>query len=287
MESSRADLPPEYSPPATPLTHSVSYSQASLPIQPRFLPGEEAEECPPFPEDGNAPLPPPYSAFDDTINSFTIREPLIYTVGKSQPRPRYQLSEERTRSGKPYRVRIRRILPAEGRRLSLPVRDVAKKREDFDDDTTLYTITNLRALGIFKGKNIEIRGRRAKTLPGHISLNQNGEFWHITRNPAGDALKKENEKKIQKYGYHSDDEWNKKLLFSAAVRPGDAKYDWHDGAHQVVAHETNRNFDIANVVDQRTKDTLVTCWVARRWGAGVVSWGSSEAGLLRTVSLSN
>jgi hypothetical protein len=291
MELQREDSPPKYSPPATPLTHAVFHPQASFPTRPRFLPGDgdegEEEECPSFPGDASAPLPPTYSAFDDTINSFTLREPLVFTVGNSEPRPRYQLSEERSRSGKPYRVRIRRLLPTESRRLSLPICDIAKRRVDFDDDTTLYTITNLGALSIFKGQNIEMRGRRANTLPGYISFKENGEFWHITRNPAGDALKKENEKKMKKYGYRSDDEWNRKLLFRATVCPGEAKYDWRDGAGQVIAHEIDRSFDIASVVDQRTKDTLVTCWVARRWGAGGGSWVLPDAGLSRTASLNS
>lgn len=68
---------------------------------------------------------------------------------------------------------------------------------------------------------IEIRGCRASTLPGLVRLEKGSsltagkwwKFWHLTRNKANDSLREENEKKMQKYGYHADEEWNRQVLF--------------------------------------------------------------------------
>jgi hypothetical protein len=174
--------------------------------------------------------------------------------------------------------------------LSVPTPGISPKVE-FDDDTTLYQIENLGALSVFKGQNIEIRGRRAKTLPGHITMHEEErkcEFWHMTRNPAGDALKKENERKMQKYGYRSDAEWNKKLLFSAITRIREDKVDWRDENRKLVAAETGAGgFNIADEVNEKIRDALITCWIARRWGTGNLAWDTSEVGLSRTVSSVN
>jgi hypothetical protein len=291
MDSLQADLPPQYER-LTPLTHQLEHSasspQSAQPGRLRFLPGdEEDEECPVFPDDTDAPLPPAYTAFDETINSFILEAPLIHTVDNNSSRPRYQLSQEFSRSGKLYRLRIRRLLPTESRRLSVPATSKARSVE-FDDDTTLYAITNLRGLSIFKSQNIEIRGRRANTLPGHISLRDvdgKWEFSHVTRNPAGDALKKQNERKMQKYGYRPTDEWNTKGLFLAVARSSDGKIDWQDEKGQVVAVEAPGRFDITKEVDQRTRDTLVTCWIARRWSGGNFPWTKQDSDLARAVSL--
>jgi hypothetical protein len=290
MDSQIHDLPPAYSRPVpllhtrlAPLAHSVTYPQSAPPSRIRFLP-EDGLECNPVQDHIDAP-PPSYSAFDESLCCFALRAPLIYTLASGSIRPRYQLSQEHSRSGIQYRLRIRRLLPTESRRLSIPTPGRPCKI-DFDEDTTLYLIENLGAFSVFKGQRIEIRGRKAKTLPGHITLNEEDgkwEFWHLTRNPAGDSLKKENERKMQKYGYRSDDEWNKNLLFRADACPRDGKVDWRDADGKTIATEIDGKFDIATHVDQKTKDALVTCFVARRWATRSLIWDTQE-GLSRAVS---
>ncbi|KAF2435488.1 hypothetical protein EJ08DRAFT_339828 [Tothia fuscella] len=281
------DLPPQYSK-AIPQTHQriLVYPRSAPHSQPRFLPEAQTNEA----ESVGSSTLPLYTAFDETIKSFTLQTPFIYTLPKeSSPRPRYQLSQEHSKSGKLWRLRIRRLLPTESRRLSIPTPG-RTPRVDFDDDTTLYLIENLGALSVFKGQNIEIRGRRAKTLPGHITIrsyeDRKSEFWHMTRNPAGDSLRKENERKMQKYGYRSDQEWNRKLLFSAVTRIRGEKVDWQDENDRVIATETlEGGFDVIDGVNEKTRDALITCWVARRWGAGNLSWEAQEDKLSRAVSM--
>jgi hypothetical protein len=112
------------------------------------------------------------------------------------------------------------------------------------------------------------------------------EFWHLTRNPAGDSLKKENERRMHKYGYRSDDEWNKKLLFSAVTRIRHDTVEWRNESGILIATESGASgFDVADEVDKKTRDALITCWVARRWGNGNLAWDTHERGLSKTVSL--
>jgi len=109
----------------------------------------------------------------------------------------------------------------------------------------------------------------------------------VTRNSANDSLKKENERKMQKYGYRADDEWDKKLLFSTSMRLRQGgKIDWRDGQGDIIAAEQSDTFRIVKEVDQVTRDALVTCWVARRWAAGSLSWTANGShNLARAVTL--
>ena len=133
---------------------------------------------------------------------------------------------------------------------------------DYDEDTTLYVI-----------QHEHIRGRQKRTLPGHVKLEQSMrkcKFWHLTRNEAGDALKKENEKKIQKYGYHPRDEWHEALLFAVQ------RCEWKDGTGCVVASETPDGLNIERVLSISERDALVTCWAAKRWYADHRRFKESE-----------
>jgi hypothetical protein len=276
-----SDLPPPYSRAPPPPSPSLLYPRVQPTASRRFLPGDD-DDPPPFPASSDSVFKlPQYTAFDETISSFQLMIPLIYTRnsdGKKQPR--YQLFQELTKSGKPWRLKIRRLLPTESRRLSLPNTSSSKAEVvDYDDDTTLYIIENQGALNPFKGQSVEIRGRRAKTLPGLIKLHEgagaaaNCEFWHMTRNAANDSLRKENEKKMLKYGYHADDEWKKKKLFSSNLLLGGCgKIDWKNDEGKVVATEYGNDFEVMDGVDQRTRDALVTCFVARRWASGSLNW---------------
>jgi hypothetical protein len=296
-----SELPPKYSRAPPPLLQSLSLPRVQLTAPRRFLPGGY-DDPPPFSESSDSIFnPPDYTAFDDTINSFELLAPLIHTRNNdSETRPRYQLFQEFTKSGKPWRLKIRRLLPTESRRLSVPNASTSKARVvDYDDDTTLYIIEDLGALNPFKGQSVEIRGRRAKTLPGLIKLRDGGgnvgncEFWHMTRNAANNSLKKENEKKMQKYGYHADDEWKKKKLFSSNSRLGRASVDWKNEEGKIVATEDGNAFDVMNGVDQRTKDALITCFIARRWASKRLNWSSARRvnheslELIRAVTTNN
>jgi hypothetical protein len=174
-------------------------------------------------------------------------------------------------------LKIRRLLPTESRRLSLPRASPPKARVvDFDEDTTLYIVENAGALNPFKGQSVEIRGRRAKTLPGIIRFQSRAgyatgscEFWHMTKYAANSNVSKENEKKMQKYGYNPDNEWKKKKLFNSSPGLGRAdKVDWKNEEGKIVATEDGNAFDVMKGVDEKTKDVLITCFVARKWALG-------------------
>lgn len=256
---------PRYSPP------KPEGALPSLPLSPhhRFLPGEEDEEeavLPLTPQlSPDAELPPAYTAHNENVSAFSLDFPFIYATSPAVV-PRYQLFAEYSRTGKPQKLQIRRLLITESRRLSASSRRLStvssasskSKASDsvgveYDDDTTLYVI-----------QNEIIRGRRARTLPGHVKIDRGAtkyQFWHMTRNEAGDALRKENEKKIQKHGYHSRDEWNKILLYETQ------KSKWKTADGSVVAHEHTDSLEIVKTVDITERDMLVTCWVSKRWYA--------------------
>lgn len=292
------ELPPAYSRAPT-LAQSLSYPQVQLNAS-QGLPLDDFE--PPILVEPNNPVPE-YTAFDETLGSFELRVPLINARNNNgETRPRYQFSQELTKSGKPWRLKIRRVLPTESRRLSIPNASSTSKARvvEYDDDTTLYIVEDQGALNPFKGPSVEIRGRRAKTLPGIIKMHSGGrqagscEFWHMTKSLANDSLKKENEKKMQKYGYQANDEWNKKKLFSTDSRLGRAsKVGWKNKEGKVVAIEDGDAFQVMIGVDQRMKDALVTCFVARRWASGKLSWtnattvGYENPLLARAVTISN
>lgn len=251
MNASNIDSLPEYAPRSQqlPLLPPASHQ--------RFLPdnsdfdGEDALlylNSQPSPD---AELPPAYSAHDENVTSFALNPPYIYATGTTDV-PRYHLFAEYTRSGKPDRLCIRRLLATESRRLSMSsIKGTKIPSIDYDQDITLY-IT----------QHEHIRGRQKGTLPGHVKLERRMgkcKFWHMTRNEAGDALKKENERKIQKYGYHAKDEWHKNLLFSVQ------KHVWRDATGSVIASETRDGFKMERVLDICERDVLITCWAAKRW----------------------
>ena len=228
-------------------------------------------------------LPPAYTAFDDSITSFSLSAPLIHTISADQTlRPRYQLSQQLTKSGKLWRLLVRRLLPSESRRLAIPGRNVR-----FDKDALLYLIENIGGLGQFGLSSmdkcrVQIRGRKAGTLRGYIEMSQQSGrdretcvFRHCVKSVKNDALREENQKKIQKYGYHADDEWEKKILFSTrGVKEG--VVEWTGEMGEVMASENGDVLNIEAKVTERIRDTLVTCWAAKRWAALTLSWEDSS-----------
>ena len=206
--------------------------------------------------------PPDYAPLDALANSFTLHAPLIY-ANKTSNSPRYQLYQEYTKSGRPAKLHIRRLLPSESRAHSLPSANIqALPRISYDEDGTMYTISSY-----------DMRGLRDSTLRGIIKIEQGSglrgrycRFWHMTKNAANDMLRAENEAKMQKYGYRAEDEWNKDLLF--CVKKGKWKDNWGD----VVAIEEGKDFKIQTVVDGPRRDLLVASWVARIWSVQGLRW---------------
>lgn len=245
----------------------------------RFVPGVEEEEeavLPLTPQlSPDAELPPAYTAHNENVTAFSLEFPFIYATSPALV-PRYQLCAEFSRTGRPQKLQIRRLLITESRRLSSASRRLStisagsskSKASDsagveYDDDTTLYVI-----------QNEMIRGRRARTLPGHVKIDRGlgkCQFWHMTRNEAGDSLRKENEKKIQKHGYHSKDEWNKNLLYEVQ------KSKWKTADGSDVAQERSDSLEIVKTIDITERDMLVTCWVSKRWYADYKSFKDPQS----------
>jgi len=232
----------------------------------RFLPsdGDESEplqRSPPL--SPGAELPPAYTAHNENVSAFSLDFPFVLATSPAVV-PRYQLFAEYSRTGKPQKLQIRRLLITESRRLSSANRRLSaissasskSKLSDsegvnYDQDTTLYTV-----------QTDMIVGRRARTLTGHVKIERGGgkcRFWHMTRNEAGDSLRKENERKLQKYGYHSKNEWNKILLYEVS------KSKWKDPGGSDVATESSDGLEIVTSLNVLERDLLVTCWVSKRW----------------------
>jgi hypothetical protein len=215
-------------------------------------------------------LPPTYSSHETQAQSFVIQDELIYSTSTSHT-PRYQLSKRTTKSGAAYQLRIRRLLNAESRRLSLRSGDKGAQVE-FDNEGTMYIISANSAVG---GKGLDIKGCRASTLRGKVVVERrNGviRFTHMTRNAARDSLNPENEKRMQKYGYRPQDEWDSDPLYS--VKRTAEQDEWKDRFGKLVATEQNGEFKImgnsVGEVDRAIRDLLVTCWTAARWRDGQV-----------------
>jgi len=108
----------------------------------------------------------------------------------------------------------------------------------------------------------------------------------IARNPAGDAMRAENGKKMQKFGYRPAGEWNRNMLLSAVsgLSSRGRGVVWRDRSGEAVATETDGTLHIENKVEQRLRDALITCWVAKQWGTGDMKWEEPERGLTRAMS---
>jgi hypothetical protein len=242
------------------------------------------------PPDPNAEeSPPSYTPLNESLHLFLVNIPFIYASQKlnnlspDRPAPRYQLSCEYTRSGQPLILKIRRLLRSEIRVLEpLDGKASSTRNVVFDDDTTIYYIENMAAKMAFsKGIGpIEIRGRQAGTLAGSIQFPSPGfrssaKFWHVTRNPHGDTLKKHNEARMQKYGYKPADEVNRDLCFSTRRDSKSQQTEWRSGKGQIVAMEhISGDLEIVDgtVLDRKERDILVTCWCARKWANGSLNF---------------
>lgn len=264
---------------------SYERQRSSKPSSPEpSPPAESTQQRLPLPDERppayEVATPPGYTPLDENILTYSLCAPII-SAGTSV---RYHLHLKRTRTGKPSQICIRRLMPTESRRLSRTTSigsasSIASSVGDYDDDATMYTITKLY---LFWGGEapFEIKGQRASTLPGNVRLERSdrlsGRTWsfhHHTRNPTNDMLKPENAKKMQKHGYHPDDEWSKTLLFTASGnRDKRLQVSWKNARDQVVATETEDALAFHTVLEPKLKDLLVTCWIARAWFSGALRW---------------
>lgn len=313
------------------------------------------------------PSPPLYARNDPAAQIFIFRPPLIYSTTSSTNSPstdelsgppsaltpRYQLAQRLTRSGKPYQLRLRPLVPSESRRLSLASAATAATSASsqapsspkpldsspisptnnasaipFDDDTTLYVIDSMHHLGTARTEVQSPRsGRSTRVLPGVVRIEPTPpppppavarsagpsrpkpkslaacRFWHMRRNPARDALRAENEARMQRRGYHERDEWTRVLLFAVSpggnsggdtpgtrrkgsssgaalalglVGRGQGSWEWRDWEGRIVAVERERSGRL-EIVDgeqmaARTREVLVACWVGRCWCSGRWEW---------------
>ncbi|KAF2193925.1 hypothetical protein K469DRAFT_709406 [Zopfia rhizophila CBS 207.26] len=225
-----------------------------------------ASSAPPTAHYCLAEPPPDYASLDTLAHAFRLDGPLIYAT-KTSNTPRYQLMQEFTRSGRPLKLHIRRLLASEARQHLLPSTLSTPPRISYDMDGTMYRITGY-----------EMRGHRSSTLAGSIQLESGSsilsgkwvKIWHFTKNVKRDSLNPENEARMQKYGYHAEDEWDKRLLFS--VKKG----RWEDERGKKVAVEENgtegRKFELLEQVSGSRRDLLVSCWVMRVWMVEGLRW---------------
>ncbi|KAJ9149340.1 hypothetical protein NKR23_g4221 [Pleurostoma richardsiae] len=288
------------------------------------------------------PPPPDYARYDPGATGFVLGAPFIYTTTGA---PRYQLQQRLTHAGKPYQLRIRPLLPSESRRLSVASAGAATTTDGgglagaslsrsfsasapfasldlvpYDDDTSLYMV---HSLGIVGSSRVEITGlRHSRTLPGHIRFDRSlllpaaaaaggaCKFWHMTRNRARDSMREENQRRMQRRGYHAEEEWDRVLLFHAegggagAVASGlllghrrgssssssssssRAGRRWKDGRGAVLAteEEDGRRLELTQAgrdAPQRTREALLACWIGRAWTSGILSWEGLDDEYLR------
>ncbi|KAF2260678.1 hypothetical protein CC78DRAFT_388395 [Lojkania enalia] len=220
------------------------------------------------------PPPPGYTPLDALAQSFRLVGSLIFTT-KTSNMPRYQLMQEFSRSGRPRQLHIRRLMGSETRRHSLSSSPLYPPQDiEFDRDGTMYSISNTS----------EMRGHRSSTLGGIVKLESGvsliggrwTRIWHLTKNARRDSLNPENDARLRKYGYHADDEWDKRLLF--CVKRG----RWEDDKGRYVAVEVDgekggrdgwgKGFEIVVEMSAPRKDLLVSCWVMKVWTGEGLRW---------------
>lgn len=231
-------------------------------------------------------LPPSYAPLDELARSFRIVAPFVYAT-QTSGFARYQLHQE-TPTMRLSRLSIRRMLPAEARSCPLPAEaprtslssalgpsmpedikpegmgESTVQRVRYDDDLTLYTVNYFNIAG---SRSYEMKGERSRTVPGVIKpgtslLGRSFKLYHCTKPASRDALDPANVAKMQKYGYKSEDEWDKKLLF--VVKKG----RWEDGKNgALVAKEEDGDLSIeeGKWAEGWRRDLLVASWVMKRW----------------------
>ncbi|KAK2752280.1 fumarylacetoacetate hydrolase [Colletotrichum kahawae] len=153
---------------------------------------------------------------------FRLQPPFILhapTV-ESPMTPRFQLAQQRTRKNKLHELRLRRLMKKDCRRVAVSGKEPASIRFDIND-LTIYLISNIYALFPWSSPEIDIKGCKADTLRCFIKLKRTPtahQVWHITKNVASDTLRPENLRKLDKYGWHADNEIARDFLFTLYYR---------------------------------------------------------------------
>ncbi|PVI01039.1 hypothetical protein DM02DRAFT_628057 [Periconia macrospinosa] len=249
----------------------------------------------PPPKDAAEELPPSYAPLDDLARSFRLHTPFVYTTETSSV-ARYQLQQEFTASGKPSKLSIRRMLPVEARSCPLPSSpsqlespnidpsSPQQPRVRYDDDYTMYTMTVFDNVHVVGPKYYEMKGNRNRTIPGVIKAEFGApsltgrtlKIWHLTKSVQKDSLNPVNEAKMQKYGWKSESEWDKRLLFT--VKKG----CWEDKDGKVVARDGDDGKELKIVEGMKweagwRRDLIVSCWVYKAWTEGL-RWAGDVRG---------
>lgn len=304
-----AELPPAYSiasssspGPASP--SSVRFADLAVPV--RSVPEDVTVDDdildlrrPTYSEHGVGPaepvrseLPPSYTHFDEYAKVFSMCNGIINIVNADRAeKPRYQLKQQLAKSGRLWRLQIRRLLPSESRRLSMSSRDV-----DFDADTMLYDAENLAALYALRNRmEVQIKGRKAGTLQGHIEVRDKGrdghEFLQCTRPASKHWSREENMKKMNRWGWRADDELEKTSLFTrrSLGRGRHAEWKHKDELTDVVgiiAVEMDGELVLQRDVPDKLRDALVTCWATKHWMMGTLDSGKPDVRLSRWLTVS-
>ncbi|KAF2088188.1 hypothetical protein K490DRAFT_64860 [Saccharata proteae CBS 121410] len=234
-------------------------------------------------------FPPAYAPFNPLATTFALdsalnlihaaagTDPSSSTTATISPLPHYQLHPTTTQSGRPWSLKMRRLLPRESRSRGHAI-------DRYDDDATIYTVSST------VGGELELRGHRANTLPGYVRIVRCGfggwkrdgglEVWWYVRDRAGDALDERNEARMRSHGYRPEREWKRELLYR---RKGGV---WRDGGGVIVATEDvvvvtgngRKNgvvkkgawtkLRVEREVQRSRRDLLVTCWAALAWRSG-------------------
>jgi len=229
-------------------------------------------------------FPPDYAPVDEHARSFRLEAPFIYTT-KTSNTPRYQLMQEFSKSGRPRKLHIRRMMASESRSHSLRSASLSPSFGPvirYDEEATMYTMDCFELIGTGY-KSFEMHGLRSSTLGGTIKAESGKsllggkwtKMWHMTKNAKKSYMNVENEARMQKYGYHASEEWDKRLLY--CVRKG----VWEDGEGRVVAREGAKGgLETCDAIgNERWKmDAVVSCWVLHIWMRDGVRWKNDVRG---------
>jgi hypothetical protein len=231
-----------------------------------------------------APGLPTYKWHDPNAAVFHFEKQTIHASRTMSNVALYHLDQTLTRKGKKGSLRIRRLGPPEARRLAEPSSSQYRRPTltDFDTETILYTANNCSAGLGYDTYGAEIRGARQRTLQGTIFLRQKISInlkrtWnavHITRKELG-CSKREHERRIQKYGYHPDEEWEETLLFTAQSdrRKMATQVEWTDGNGETIAVELNiGDLNVIAPLDMSLKEALLACWSTKLWLLDAIFW---------------
>jgi hypothetical protein len=292
METS-SELPPTYRSLCVPACVPPSecyYGETILPTATdcdAFVGGLPFHTLSQHPSSTPTAFPPDYARHDPIALAYELNGPFICALSGETRTNQYQLDQLLTAERRLYQLRIRRLRPTESRRLSIP-REPGPSQSTaikFDGDTTLYTTraypTDISAIS--NSAIFEIRGSKNRTLSGTINVEQGvtprleryWKFWQVTRNEDGDSLRRENAKKIERYGYHSKEEWNKDLLFMAkgtGLINSSKVRTWIGRKGRVVAVEIEGRLEITAGVSVGTKEVLLACWATKLWVSSQISW---------------